>query len=257
VYARPFVEVRPFFTQGANNFNNFYCNFCNGYLAEYSPVVPTPSTGYAVEGKQGLLSFTAFEALSTARIDRATAVNYASPDLRWNATVDQASVRAPGLIDDEILSGVTYTDLKHVTLYANYADDSGTNVVRGDRAQYYDAGATWSSQTFSTWGGVHRIGESFNPVDGFILYPNVSGWGLFANKIWTLAPTSPLSAVSLGGAIVRNHADSGALDQTSNKLDFDVLTRDRRERHIRFHVSAARQRVADADLPERRGTHVP
>ena len=102
--------------------------------------------------------------------------------------MNRVAVDEPGFKDDETVMGGTYTDLKHVTLYANYGTESGTNVLAGNQAQYYDTGGTWSSQSFSAWGGIHRIGEYFNPVDGYILLPGVNGWGLFANKIWTLSP---------------------------------------------------------------------
>jgi hypothetical protein len=225
VYPRALAEVRPFFTQGSNNFNDFYCNFCNGFTPVYTPAIPTPRDGYAIEGKSGPFSLTAFESSATQRSDQATGVVYVSPDLRWTASANRVAVAAPGLKDDETVAGAFYNDLKHLTAYANYGTDAGTNVLRGDQAQYYDAGATWTSQTFSAWGGAHRIGKFFNPVDGFILLPGVSGWGMFANKIWTLSPNAAFSAVSLGGAMQRNHANTGGLNQTSNKLDFDLLTR--------------------------------
>lgn len=225
VYPRAFAEVRPFFTQGANNFNNFYCNFCNGFASLYTPAIPTPRSGYAIEGKSGAFGFTGFEAVGASRTDDAAGIVYVSPDLRWTASVNRVSVDTPSFRDDETVTGAFYNDLKHITVYANYGTESGTSVLDGSRGQYYDAGATWSSQTFSAWGGVHRIGQYFNPADGFILLPGVSGWGLFANKIWTMSSNDTLSAVSLGGDIVRNHADDGGINQTQNKLDLDLLTR--------------------------------
>lgn len=224
-YPRAFAEVRPFFTQGAANFNNFYCNFCNSLFIDYTPSIPTPSSGYAVEGKQGLVSFTSYEALSQARVDRATAATYASPDQRWNANAEDVDVNSPVLHDDASLTSLWYSDLDHWTYYANYGDDAGSGVLQPDRAQYEDAGATWASQTFAMWGGAHRIGKYYAPADGFILYPDVAGYGLFTNKIWTFAPSDALSAVSLGGAVDRNHSLDGPLDQCYQLLDFDALTR--------------------------------
>ncbi|MGA7200297.1 MAG: hypothetical protein WBX26_00595, partial [Candidatus Cybelea sp.] len=55
VYQRYYSEVRPFFTQAANFYNAFNCDACPNVQALYTPAIPTPSQGYAVEGKQGPL----------------------------------------------------------------------------------------------------------------------------------------------------------------------------------------------------------
>ena len=225
VYPRAFAEVRPLFTQGGANFDNFYCNFCNSLFLLYSPAIPTPSSGYAIEGRQGPASFTSFESLSQSRVDRATSVNLTSSDLRWNATLEDAEVTTPSVRDNATVNGIWYTDLDHWTYYADYGNDAGTAVLRSDQAQYEDAGATWASQTSAVWGGVHRIGKYYAPADGFVLFPDVAGYGLYANKIWTLAPSDTVAAVSLGGDVLRNHDFGGSLDQVYQTLDFDVLTR--------------------------------
>jgi hypothetical protein len=225
VYPRSFVEVRPFFTQGSSNFNQFGCNFCNGLSVLYTPAIPTPRSGYAIEGKSGAFSFTGFDAVGYGRQDAAQALMYVSNDARWIGSLNHVAVDLPGFKDDEVVSGLYYNDLKHWQLYANYGSDSGTNVLQGNRAQYYDTGVLWASSTFSAWGGVHRIGTYFNPVDAFILKSGANGWGSYANKIWTFAPNDMFSAVSLGGALTRNHGDDGPLDQTGNKLNLDFLTR--------------------------------
>ncbi len=229
VFPRSYAEVRPFFTQGAANFTNFYCNFCNGASYSltpfYTPAIPTPASGYAIEGKSGAWSFTALDTSALRRSDQATGVVYTSPDTRWNGAFTRVAVDTPGLKDDESVGGLYYQDLKHLTVYANYGNDSGTDVLVGNRAQFYDTGATWNSQTFSIWTGIHRSGEYFNPVDAFVLLPGVNGWGLFSNKIWTFSPASHINAVEVGGMVQRDHADWGPLNQTVNKVDVDVLTR--------------------------------
>ena len=222
-FPRFLTEVRPFFTQGSNNFNNVYCNICS-IAALYTPAIPTPRDGYAVDGKEGPYAFTAFDAIGQRRSDAAAALTFTSADLRWNASLLHVAVNTPSLRDDETMTGVFYNDLKHAIVYANYGGDSGTNVVRPNQAQYYDAGATWSSQTFSAWGGIHKYGPDFNPVDAFIAHTGVAGWGFYANKIWTFAQPDTLAAVSLGEIVVREHGASG-LNETRNKFDLDVLTR--------------------------------
>ena len=225
VFPRAVAEVRPFFTQGGANFNQFGCNFCNGFQALYTPAIPTPRTGYAIEGKAGAFSFTGFDAAGYGRQDLATGIVYTSADTRWLVSVNQIGVNVPGFHDDETVAGVFYSDLKHMYFYMNYGTDAGTGVTQGNRAQYYDTGVLWGSQNFSIWGGLHSIGHDFNPADAFILRSGVNGWGLFANKLWAFAPKSALSAIELGATATRNHSDSGPLNQTNNKIDLDFLTR--------------------------------
>jgi hypothetical protein len=224
VFQRQFAEVRPFFTQGSANFNNYYCNFCNGLAPLYTPSIPTPRDGYAVEGKEGPVGFTAFDSVGLQRNDQATSLLFVSPDTRWNATILRSASDTPAIKDDEIFGDIFYNDLKHVTVYANYGSDAGTRVLRSDQAQMYDAGATWTDQTFSAWGGIHKFGDYFNPVDALVSHPGIAGWGLYSNKIWDFSKTDALAAVSIGGAISRDHGDSGALNQAASKLEIDALT---------------------------------
>jgi hypothetical protein len=224
VFQRAFTEVRPFFTQGSTNFNNWYCNFCNSLTPLYTPAIPTPRDGYAVEGKKGPVGYTVFNSVGSQRTDRAASLLLVSPDTRWNATLIRVASNTPAVRDDETYGDIFYNDLKRVTVYANYGSDSGTNVARGDRAQMYDAGATWTNQTFSAWGGVHKIGSSFNPVDALVFHPGIAGWGFYSNKIWNFSKNDALAAVSLGVAVERNHGDTGGLNQASSKLELDALT---------------------------------
>src|SRR6202011_1156200 len=82
-YQRSFNEVRPFFTQGANFYENFDCDVCPGLSQLYTPAIPTPRDGYAFEGKQGRFSFAGFDAVGTGRTDGAAAMSYRTADNRW------------------------------------------------------------------------------------------------------------------------------------------------------------------------------
>src|SRR5450755_29972 len=69
VFPRIYQEVRPFFTQGANfySYPNGVCSGCPGVIEFYTPAIPTPREGYAVEGQRGLYSY---GMLHTTGIDR-------------------------------------------------------------------------------------------------------------------------------------------------------------------------------------------
>ncbi len=227
VYARYYSEVRPFFTQGSSFYGRFDCDACPSITELYTPAIPTPRDGYAVEGVQGPISFGAFDAVGEQRNDQATSVSYKSPDTRWVVSDQRVAVDLPGLHDDVNTAGVAYGDHKHTSFYFNYGSDSGTNVLRGDQAQRYDGGGGWYSSDFSIWGSVRKIGTYYNPADGFIQLPGAAGYGLFSKKIWTFAPRSPIADVELSAIVDRYHGSDGAYNQTDNWIGLDLLTRKR------------------------------
>jgi hypothetical protein len=226
VYARFYNEVRPFFTQGANFYNQFNCDACPNIQELYTPAIPTPREGYAIEGKQGPLSFATFDALGDdGRSDIASALDYTSPDRRWNATVQRVSVDTSAFVDDVTTLGLSYYDQKHLSAYFNYGSDSGTNVLTPDQAQRYDFGGGWANQTFGLFGSVRKLGEYYNPADGFISHPGIAGYALYMAKIWTFKPSSPLDAVGVAGFVDRYQGPTQGIAQSDNSLLFDVLTK--------------------------------
>ena len=70
--------MRPFFTQAASFYNQFNCNACPNIQSLYTPAIPTPAQGYAVEGKQGQFGFASFDAIGDNRNDIASALDYTS-----------------------------------------------------------------------------------------------------------------------------------------------------------------------------------
>ena len=69
VFPRQFNEVRPFFTQGSQFYNSVICHDCVDFPFLYTPAIPTPREGYAIEGVQGTVHFGGFEAISARRTD--------------------------------------------------------------------------------------------------------------------------------------------------------------------------------------------
>lgn len=226
VYARYYAEVRPFFTQGANFYNNFNCDACPNIQELYTPAIPTPREGYAVEGQQGPISFGTFDALGDdGRSDIASAINYRSPDRTLGVTVQRVAVNTSSFVDDVTTAGISYYDLKHLSAYFNYGSDSGTNVLVPDQAQRYDFGGGWANQDFGFFGSVRKLGEYYNPADGFISHPGIAGYALYSAKIWTFAPTDKLEAVGIAGFIDRYQGPTQGSAQSDNSLLLDILTR--------------------------------
>ncbi len=225
VYQRYYTEVRPFFTQAASFYNYFNCDACPNIQALYTPAIPTPAEGYAVEGKQGPFGFASFDAIGDNRNDLASTLDYTSQNAMWNSSVQRVSVNMPGLIDTATEAGFAYSDLKHISTYFNYGNDSGTNVLVPDRAQYYDVGGGWSNQTFGFFGATRKIGEYYDPVDGFISHPGIAGYALYSAKIWDFSANDALASVGVSGFVDRYQGPSEGSAQSDNQILVDVLTK--------------------------------
>ena len=225
VYQRYYNEVRPFFTQAANFYNQFNCDACPNIQALYTPAIPTPREGYAVEGKQGPFGFASFDSIGDGRNDLASALDYTSQDTRWNSSIERVAVNLPGLTDDVTETGVAYSDLKHLSAYLNYGTDSGTNVLVPNEAQYYDLGGGWANQTFGFFGATRKVGEYYNPVDGFVSHPGIAGYALYSAKIWDFSGNDKLASLGISGFVDRYQGPSQGIAQSDNQILLDILTK--------------------------------
>ena len=220
------AEVRPFFTQAGPFYNTFNCFVCLDFRTTlYSPGIPTPASGYAIEGKQGGIGFAGFDAIGTQRNDLAGTLNYTSPDTMWHAAVQHVSANVSGTIDDANEIGINWNSLKYLSGYINYSTDAGTNVLDPSRASALDGGLTWQNSNFIISGALRKVGEYFNPVDGFNAHPDIAGWALSAGKQWNFAPQSKLQSVAVGGIIDRYQSAFYGQSQSDQILSLDVLTK--------------------------------
>ncbi|HEY7993006.1 MAG TPA: hypothetical protein VID24_02200 [Candidatus Eremiobacteraceae bacterium] len=226
VYARVFGEVRPFFTQSAGYYNNFNCDVCGGFHTTlYTPAIPTPLDGYAFEGRQGLFGLAGFDSIGSGRTDAAGALNYTSDDTHWNGAFQHVSTDLPGIVDDSNEAGMAWFNGKNLSAYANYATESGTLVTDASQANWIDAGTGWGSQTFALFGAVRKLGNQFNPVDGFDSHPGIAGYALYSARVWSFAPQDVLSSagVSVFGDRYQGVTDGQA--QSDNSALLDILTK--------------------------------
>ncbi len=225
VYQRVFSEVRPFFTQAAGYFNDFNCNICSERTTLYTPAIPTPTQGYAFEGRQGNFGLAAFDAIGDDRTDDATALNYISDDNQWNAAFQHVSTNMPGLVDDTNQGGVSWWNGKYVYAYANYALESGTLVSDPDQGEWFDSGAGWIDQHFAIFGAIRKVGDDFDPVDGFDSHSGIAGYGVYSARVWTFAPQDFLSSIGVDGGFDRYQGVSYGQAQSDNDVLLDVLTK--------------------------------
>ena len=239
-FRRYFSEVRPFFTQANAPYNNFSCDLCSGLSTLYTPSIPTPRDGYAVEGKQGGFTYGAFDAIGAARTDSAQALNWANQSRTIHISAQRVGVYTGTVTDRSQEFGFDYSDQKHSSVWFNYGTDSGTNVVDGSRAAMYDFGAVWSSPTFVDAVAVRHVGQYFNPVDGFVWHPDIAGWGNYTAKAWLFPSGAPLRSVTASTFIDRYHDHTGALDQTDQSIAVDFLTRGRIDVNVQSGSSYVR-----------------
>jgi hypothetical protein len=226
VYQRQFSEVRPFFTQAASYYNNFNCNVCSGYRTTlYTPAIPTFAQGYAFEGKRGEFGLAGFDALSPGRSDLATALDYTSPDTRWNSSYQHVSTNLRGLSDETNELGVQWSDLKYLSAYVNYSGENGTNVLNPGQATAFDGGGGYGTPSFALYGSMRSVGAQFNPVDGFVAHPGIAGYALYSARIWTFSQPSKIASVGISGFFDRYQGPIYGQSQSDQQLLFDLLTK--------------------------------
>jgi hypothetical protein len=224
-FQRIFNEVRPFFTQGANFYNTTpNCTDCPGTQL-YTPAIPTPRDGYAIEGKRGLFSYAGFDAVGIARTDTAQVLNYTSPDQQNLFTVQRNSINYTGFKDNSVNLSFTHDNLRNFSTWIRYADDSGTNVLAGDKAQRYEGGVNFYTPTSSIQAEVRKVGKYFSPADGLIFHPDIAGYVVNAYKAFKLPASSWLKEVDVQGDLQRFHAHDGPLNQTNTGLWASFTTR--------------------------------
>ncbi len=226
VYQRFYSEVRPFFTQGSSLYNKMSYVVTNSYIESlYTPAIPTPRDGYAIEGKQGEFSFGGFDALGNARNDNAAVLDYMTPDSRWQGTIQRSAVETPTIHDNVTNGAIKFTDLRHATAYLDYGNDAGSNVIDKNQGQWYDAGGIWRNDTFLFAAALRKVGAFYNPVDGFIFHPGIAGYGLYAAKIVDFPASSRLVSAGVSAQIDRYQGPQGGSAQSDNQFTFDVLTK--------------------------------
>ena len=184
-FRRFFNETRPFFTQGAGFYNYYECDACPNEASLYTPSIPTPRDGYAIEGHEGQFSFGGFDAIGAGRTDTAQSVVYRTKPRNWFTSMQRVTVDMPGLHDDTTQFATKWDDLQHKFVYANYGTESGTLVNDGNQSKFAEFGAGWYGAHSFTGGGIRRIGAQYNPYDGFFTNTAIAGYGLFSNHNWT------------------------------------------------------------------------
>ncbi len=202
-FARTYAEVRPFFNQGSNLYQNTSCYGCPGIQPLYTPGIPTPKRGFAVEGVQGPLSFGTYSAIGDGRSDQASGLSLQTNDHRFSLseTSTWANIAASDVTaavhDTASTFTAYYNDHSHVQGYVDYGFDRGTNVLDAARAQYEDAGIAWYTKDDFDAITMRKVGAYFQPADGYIQLADIAGYSGQINHTWRFAARSALSELDL------------------------------------------------------------
>lgn len=242
-FRRNYNEVRPFFTQLSQFYNRF--NSVGYYVGDlYTPAIPTPREGYAVEGKEGLLSFSAFDALGTSgRSDTAQVVSYHSPDRTWSGSVQRVSANLPGIKDDVTTLGAVHDNLKNFFQYATYGTDRGTFVADGAQAQRYEAGFGIYGPTSFFGGAIRKLGAYYSPYDGFVNLTDTAGITFNASKDFLFKRPAKIRRVSPYAFFDSYHQHDGRLNQYDMEEGVEITT----YTNWRFNVNAGSSYLRLAD----------
>jgi hypothetical protein len=246
VYRRFFSEVRPFFAQMQNATNPFDCEVCPGITELYTPAIPTPKRGYALEGSQGSFTFNAFNAVGDRRTDNAQAVQWRNASRTVGIGYQGVQTFAPGFADRLQTVGMFVGDRKHKVAYLNYGWDRGSNVLDNSQAQRIDAGVAYYGTDYYFGGGVRKIGGYYNPVDGLISTPDIAGWSFDGNRTFRFKPGKWLKSIAVEGFIERYHGADGALNRTSNDIAMTIV--DKNLFRLNFDTSSTYLKLSDGRM---------
>ncbi len=195
-FAYQYQEVRPFFTQAGQAFNySFSCSNCPQLL--YTPAIPTFADGYAFEGTQGPLTFSAFDAIGDTRSDQAIALDY-NVETKQNAygvNLQRIDVNEsnPGVNDQltTITTGIN-NQHTHFFIYGNAAIERGSLVTNPDQANYLEAGGGYASSTAVAVLNYQTLGSQFEPVDSYVSQNDITGYEFYARKLLNFSPHAML-----------------------------------------------------------------
>ena len=224
-FPRRFNEVRPFFTQGQNYYNNFNCNDCINYPYLYTPAIPTPREGYALEGKQGLLTFGAFDAIGVSRTDAAQSLVWRSADKRYEMLYQRVAVDLPGLHDVTQLYQPVIGNYHNFSAYATFGGELGSLVSDPSQGRYREYGVNFFTPKSGLFAAYHDIGSQYAPLDSFNAISDVHGPTVYAYREYDNKPNSYIQSVIVSGDFARMRNSAGALDDAYDSIYVTVATK--------------------------------
>jgi hypothetical protein len=222
-FQRSFAELRPFFTQLSNFFNNLNCNGCIDIPPLYTPGIPTPISGYAAEGRQGQVSFAGFDAIGTGRTDQAQAASWQSQDRHDQLFYQRVGVNMPGFNDISSFTNAIVGNYHNFNVDGSIGGESGTGVSDPGRAQYREFDVNLYSQYSGAFFGLLKVGPQYAPFDGFTAHNDIAGYNMAVYKQWNYSPQSAVTLLNINPYWDLYHDSSGVVNQ--GDANFNVTLR--------------------------------
>ena len=197
-FPRRFSEVRPFFTQGANYYNRFNCNDCLDFPLLYTPAIPTPREGYALEGTQGQITYGAFDAAGNQRNDASQSVNWTSTDRHYFGLYQRVAVDMPGVHDDAQYLQAIAGNAHNFSVYATQGGETGTYVSNSHEGRYTEYGLNLYTPKSGIFAAYHDIGSQYAPLDSFVQIADVHGPTVYMYREIDNSPHSFVQNVTIG-----------------------------------------------------------
>jgi hypothetical protein len=226
-FRRSFREVRPFFTQLLNYYNNLACNNCIDYRTLYTPAIPTPRNGYALEGHEGRFSFAGFNAVGAGqqRSDNAQTITYSTPDNARTLVYQRVGALQPGLQDVSDVLQLRGGNLHNFGFYATAASERGTLVSDRSQAGWREIGAEVYTSTSGLYGALRKVGAQYAPLDGFTEHSDIAGYSLYGTKTWNYDPKRAVQSLTLSGAADAYHGTGIGTNQFDFNPSLSLTTR--------------------------------
>lgn len=242
-YQRFYQEVRPFFTQLSNFYNNGTCVGCIGQEL-YTPSIPTPRAGYAVEGKQGPASFAAFDSIGIdGRRDDAQAFNLHTADTKTSFSLERVGVNMPGLRDTVNYANLSHDNLRGLFEYLAFGTDSGTLVTDASQAKREEAGMGFYATNGGIYAALRKIGGQYSPFDGYIQHGDIAGYDINGNYTWYYKQSAFIPRFIVAANLDAYHGTGVGLNQYDSS--FAVGADFAKQWHIRAQTGASYLRLND------------
>ncbi len=224
-FQRRYQEVRPFFTQGANYYNDFNCNDCLNWPLLYTPEIPTPRDGYAIEGTQGTFAFAGFDAVGNQRNDTAQTFYWKTPNHHDEFIYQGVGVDMPGLHDrTNYIQGVV-GNAHNFSTYVTLGNESGSQVPSPNEGRYSEYGINFftpKSGFFAAW---HDVGSEYAPPDAFNQINDVKGPSVYLFREFDNGPHAFIQSIQPSIDYARYVDHTGNENYAYDSLYLSVTTR--------------------------------
>ena len=225
-FQRQYTEVRPFFTQGLNFYNTFNCNDCFDVPFLYTPAIPTPREGYAVEGVQGLAQFAAFDAIGlNRRSDNAQTFTWTTGDHHDIFNALRFGTNVPGLNDVTSIYQMIVGNHHNFSTYATWGGETGSNITAPTLGHYNELGVNLYTQKDGIFGAYHDIGPEYAPLAGNRQLSDLHGPSIYITHEFDNAPTSFVQSYTLSQDIEHLKNGDGALHFADAATSLTVSTK--------------------------------